>query len=309
MDQIVAQSRAAIVKGSRSFRTASRLFDRTLREDVWQLYAWCRHCDDEIDGQDHGHGGTALSGIERQARLDRLRRLTARALAGEPVDEPAFAAFQRVALRHKLAAEWPLALLDGFALDVEAHDFEGLEDVLGYCWGVAGVVGVMMATIMGSRDQQVLRRAQDLGIAFQLTNICRDVAEDARNGRVYLPAAWLRQAGIAPTPEGVLGAIGDEALFGVVRELLALADQYYASARVGLRHLPFRAALAVAAAQGIYREIGLVLLDRGAGGLARRTVVSRPRKLLHIGRSLLLAVASRGQRRRMPARPALWSRI
>ena len=91
---------------------------------------------------------------------------------------------------------YPLEHLDGFVMDVEGREYHTLTDTVEYCYHVAGVVGVMMAYIMGVRDEPTLDRATDLGLAFQLTNICRDVVEDAEVGRVYLPLDWLTEAGV-----------------------------------------------------------------------------------------------------------------
>jgi phytoene synthase len=310
MDAIVAHSEASMEKGSSSFRAAARLFGQELREDVWQLYAWCRHCDDQIDGQDHGGASEALTPEVRRERLAILRRETRAALAGEAVTDPAFVAFQRVALKHDLPEQWPLELLDGFAMDVDGVTYETGEETLAYCWGVAGVVGVMMATIMGARDPAVLERAQDLGLAFQLTNICRDVREDAENGRVYLPAAALRAAGVAPTAEALGDPESHAQAYEVVRAQLALAESYYSSARVGIRDLPFRGALAVAAARDVYREIGRRILRAGPQALGSRMSVPKPVLALLVGRGALVAIWSRAERLLpRPARPAVWSRL
>lgn len=310
MDEVVAESRRSITQGSKSFGAAAALFPRELREDVWQLYAWCRYCDDEIDGQDHGHELTALSREEREARLERLRTLTAQASAGEPMEVPAFVAFQRVALRHRLDPVWPQELLDGFAMDVEGVRFETLEDTLAYCWGVAGVVGVMMAQIMGAQELGVLRRAQDLGLAFQLTNICRDIVEDARGGRVYLPEAQLSRRGLTADPQALAAPAAWPHAFAVTQTLLSLAERYYASARVGLRALPFRSALAIAAARGVYRAIGRKLLRRGPDALNDRTSLTRCEIGLQLVRGVAVALWSRLERfTPTPPRPPLWSRI
>ena len=300
----------ALAKGSSSFALAARLFGRTLREDVAGLYAWCRHCDDEIDGQDHGQGAVLLTDADRQARLARIRRLTRDALAGLPMDDPAFAAFQRVAKRHALPPEWPLGLIDGFAMDVDRREYRQLDEMLDYCWGVAGVVGVMMAAMMGVRDPFVLARAQDLGLAFQITNICRDVAEDARQGRLYLPGSLRARRGLPDEPAALLDPAHRDAAFAVVQDLLALAEAYYRSSRAGLRSLPFRGALAVAAARGIYREIGRRILREGPPALSRRMRVPKPVMAWLMLRGVAVACWSRVERATpMPARPPLWSRL
>ena len=310
-DAVLAASKASIVKGSKSFRSASRLFDAEVREDAWLLYAWCRRCDDEIDGQDHGFGHENLSPEEQQRRLARLYDQTRRALAGEAMDDQTFAAFQRVAQRHRLPERWPLDLLDGFAMDVEHREYRTIDDVLTYCWHVAGVVGVMMARVMHVTDAAVLRRAQDLGLAFQLTNISRDVIEDAQDGRVYLPADWLVEAGLEPTAQAVADPANRAAVHAVTQRLLAVAEPYYDSARDGLRGLPFRSSMAIAAARGVYREIGRKVVRRGPDAWDKRVSVGKAMKLWLFGRGALIAIwtqmLDRGHP--APARPDLWTRV
>jgi phytoene synthase len=310
-DAVLAASKASIVKGSKSFRSASRLFDPKVREDAWLLYAWCRACDDEIDGQDHGFGHEELTSAEQQRRLERLYDLTRRAMTGEPMTDPVFAAFQRVAIRHRLPERWAMDLIDGFAMDVEHRDYRTIDDVLAYCWHVAGVVGVMMARVMGVSEPEVLRRAQDLGLAFQLTNISRDVIEDAEGGRVYLPADWLIEAGLEPTAEAVADPANRDRVHAVTTRLLAVAEPYYDSARDGLRGLPFRSAMAIAAARGVYREIGRKVRRRGPGVWRERVSVGRVMKLWLFGRGALIAVWTQtlDRGKAPPPRAAMWTRI
>jgi len=310
-DAVLEASKASIVKGSKSFRSASRLFDPEVREDAWPLYAWCRACDDTIDGQDHGHGHENLAPEEQRRRLEHLYDQTRRALAGEPMADPTFAAFQRVAQRHQLPERWPLDLIDGFAMDVDHRVYRTIDDVMAYCWHVAGVVGVMMARVMGASDPEVLRRAQDLGLAFQLTNIARDVVEDAESGRVYLPADWLMEAGLAPTAEAVADPANRAKVHAVTARLLRLAEPYYDSARDGLRGLPFRSSMAIAAARGVYREIGRKVVRRGPGVWRRRVSVGRGTKLWLFSRGALIAIWTQALDRGKPPppRPALWTRV
>jgi phytoene synthase len=306
-DAVLHASRDSIQKGSASFSAATRLFHPKVREDAYLLYAWCRHCDDEIDGQVMGHGAVGLAPTLAAAKLAELEDKTRGALAGEAMDDPAFAAFQRVALRHGLAARYPLELLEGFRMDVEGRTYRTLEDTLVYAHHVAGVVGVMMAQVMGVRDLATLRRAADLGLALQLTNIARDVVEDAKVGRVYLPADWLG-AGVRG-PAEVADPANRPAVFEATRRLLAAAEPYYDSALEGLTALGFRSAWAVASARGIYRQIGAEVLARGPRGMDRRASPKSLTKLTRIMEGGLIAAraATSGAGRVDPARPALWT--
>jgi phytoene synthase len=308
---LAATSRETIQKGSQSFAAAAALFDPQTRADAEMLYAWCRHCDDVIDGQTLGHDREVLDHGEVERRLLDLYAQTRAAIAGDPTDDPAFAAFREVARRRALPERYPIELIDGFAMDVSGRRYETLEDTLDYCWHVAGVVGVMMAIVMGVKpdDLQTLRRAQDLGLAFQLTNIARDIVEDAHNDRLYLPADWLTQAGV---PEDAVAAPEYRAaIAGLASRLVAAAEPYYASARWGLRGLPFRSAWAVAAARGVYREIGVKVVAQGARAWDARVSTSTVEKLgLALGGGLMaLRGVTLDRWRDAPDRPALWTKI
>lgn len=308
-DDIVALSRELIEKGSRSFATASKLFDPPTRASAHMLYAWCRHCDDVIDDQELGfaRSGRRATPAERRALLDSLEQKTRAALTGR-ADEPVFVALSRVVHDHKIPAAHPLELIDGFRMDAEARHYETLDDTLGYCYHVAGVVGVMMAMIMGAREADALNRASDLGIAFQLTNIARDVVADADAGRVYLPAVWLREAGL-DGPVAVGAAENREAVFGVVARLLDVADGYYASAACGIGYLPFRSAWAVASARNVYRDIGNVVRARRSHAWDARARVSAGGKVYGVTRGFGRAVLSRRDGSSDPrSREGLWTR-
>jgi 15-cis-phytoene synthase len=308
MDAVTAHGRETIRAGSKSFAAASRLFDRRTRESAWRLYAWCRHCDDVIDGQVLGHGMAVPGEADARARLEALREKTGAALDGEAAGDPAFEAFAQVMRAHAVPERHAFELLDGFAMDVEGRTYATLQDTLDYCYHVAGVVGVMMARIMGVSDEPTLDRASDLGLAFQLTNIARDVMEDAAAGRVYLPADWLAEAGLEAS--AVARPESRAAVFAATLRLLGEADRYYASGRVGIARLPFRSAWAVAAARGVYREIGREVLRRGPSAWDARVATSGGRKawLAATGGGAALAAVMLGRRRPLPMRAGLWKR-
>ena len=306
MDVIVEHSRQLIEKGSQSFAGAARLFDRQTRNSAYMLYGWCRHCDDVIDDQCLGfkRDGSNLQPVSD--RLAKLEAATRSALEGR-ADEPVFQALARVTAAHKIPPRYPLELIEGFRMDVEGRRYLTLDDTLSYCYHVAGVVGVMMAMICGVRDEETLDRASDLGIAFQLTNIARDVIPDAQMGRVYLPADWLAEAGLAQ--RDILDPARRDAVFIVTQRLLDEAEHYYRSARYGLPALPLRAALAIAAARRVYRQIGVMVRRRGPRAWDTRTGVSRRSK---IAQALLSAFSiGRAHASRAiklpPARDGLWT--
>ncbi|MFT3967015.1 MAG: phytoene/squalene synthase family protein [Sphingobium sp.] len=276
-DILVAHARASIARGSRSFAAASRLFAPVMRDNVWLLYAWCRACDDIIDGQDHGGALTGVADLD--ARLTRVEALTDAALAGEETGEAAFDCLGLVARECRLPRRYIDDLTEGFALDAEGWRPETADDLFAYCYHVAGAVGCLMAIIMGVApdDDAVLDRACDLGLAFQLANVARDVIEDARGGRCYLPRQWLGEMGLEE--DGLLALSARPGLARLTGRLAALAGRYEASARLGTPALPFRASWAVLAAAGIYGGIGRKVAAAGQGALERRVVTGRLEKL------------------------------
>ena len=307
MDDLVTRSRDAIAKGSKSFALASRLFDRTTRERAWLLYAWCRHCDDVIDGQAFGHGHVVPdAGVD--VRLARIEAQTRRAMAGETTGEWVFDALGRVAAETGLPLRYPLDLIAGFAMDARDRSYRSFADTLDYCYHVAGVVGVMMAIVMGVRpdDDGTLDRACDLGIAFQLNNIVRDICEDARIGRCYLPDEWLAEVDIPPGEFGK--PIYREALAKVAARLIAEAERYAASARYGTPALGFRSAWAVLAAADIYAGIGRTVRKLGSRAWHKRASTSATAKLLAVARALPEATARRRLYGDPSPRDGLWTR-
>ena len=289
-DNLVDTSKLIIQKGSKSFAAAARLFDLETRENAYMLYAWCRYCDDQIDNQELGFNGSAQSSEKTTAILEQLREQTQAAIDNKPCEEPVFEGLRFVLNHKKIPGRYAMELLEGFAMDAAETEYRTLDDTLLYCYYVAGVVGIMMAYIMGTEDEAALQRAIDLGIAFQLTNIARDVRDDAELGRTYLPGDWLEEAGIPK--DDIMNPEHAQALSKVVERLLIEADKYYQSAEEGMRSLGFRAAWAVATARTVYREIGETVRERGEQAWQERVVVSKSRKFVGLANGMLSAARS-----------------
>lgn len=277
-DILAEQGRASIKAGSKSFALASKVLPPRIRDDASMLYAWCRYCDDVIDGQEMGHGQTLDYRDGQGDRLDVLRAQTTEALAGHATD-PIFQGLAKVMARNEIPHAHAFELLKGFEMDADERVYRTVEDILDYSYHVAGVVGVMMAMIMGTRDAPTLDRACDLGLAFQLTNIARDVIDDAKAGRVFVPQDLLLSNGAPVDPELLMQPQNRPAAHDAATGLLDIAEGYYASARTGIRALPFRCAWAISAALNVYREIGEVLRREGPGAWEGRVGASSGRKV------------------------------
>jgi phytoene synthase len=286
-EELVEQAGKAIARGSRSFAVASRLFDRDTRERAWLLYASCRRCDDIADGQEFG--GRLDNEEDAENRIQAIRVLTRRALDGQPTADPAFDAFGQVAQEAGLTMQMAEDVIGGFELDAEGWQPHTEADLLRYCYHVAGAIGVMMAHVMGidDEDEETLDRACDLGIAFQLANIARDVSEDDAAGRCYLPREWLAEADIPPGEH--MKPAYRPALVRLVARLLDLAEIYEASARLGTAKLDYRQRWTVLTATNIYMGIGEKVRRRGAAAWDRRARTSARGKLAAVFKGFMEA--------------------
>ena len=258
-------ARESIRRHSRSFSFASRLLPAARRSDVERLYAWCRWCDDGVDAAPSPAAAAAF--VDDASRDLRLIAAGHTPVAAESLW------LATLVRRHRLSIPAAEALLAGMRSDlVTATDFQAA-DLMRYCFRVAGAVGVLMCPLLGLHDRRFLPHAAALGMGMQLTNIARDVGEDWRRGRCYLPVEWtdgLRPNGASPDEECVRGG---------VRRVLEEADGFYEAGDAGIAALDTDAHLAVRAASSIYRSIGTRIRRRGYRVLDERARVSAFEKL------------------------------
>ena len=262
----LAACRQMLAGGSKSFRAASLLLPERVATPATALYAFCRVADDEVDLAE-----------ATQAALDRLTRRLDAIYAGRPENHVADRAFAQVVADFAIPRALPDALLDGFAWDAEGRRYATLAELEGYAARVAAAVGAMMTLLMGVRGSAAMARACDLGVAMQLTNIARDVGEDARNGRLYLPLDWMEEEGL--DAEAFLAAPRfSPALGRVVQRLLDAADLLYARSELGIPLLPDDCRAGILAARLVYAEIGRALERLGLDSVTRRAYVPNTRK-------------------------------
>ena len=262
------ETRDSIKKGSKSFFFASLFFSGETKGAAWRLYRWCRYVDDEVD--------SAPDLASARANLDRLTKATELAYVSRPTDGN-FLALHEIAKKYGIPAIYPQELIKGMEMDVVGYEYQTVEDLRLYSYRVAGVVGLMMCHIMGVSHPRALSHAVDLGIAMQLTNIARDVAEDYDLGRVYLPAEWLDEQGL--TRSNLLDSSHAPLVHDLRLQLLDEADKYYRSGLKGLRYLPLRAALAVSIAGLVYRHIGFKIRRSAAHEIRVRAITRFHEKL------------------------------
>jgi phytoene synthase len=285
MNDAALSPRACIQRHGKSFALASRLLPPRAAEQAAAVYSWCRRADDAID--------EARAEAPEHA-LRRLRSELGELYAGTAPLDPVLHAFGAVLRQTAIPWAYPASLLDGMAMDVSGQHYAELHDLLVYGYRVASSVGLMMCHVMGVSHPDALRHAAHLGLAMQLTNVCRDVREDWQRGRLYLPDVLLRRHGAGglgadcgkPFPDAAVAACRR-----VVAELLGIADSYYRSSDAGLAYLSWRCALGVNAARRLYSAIGDEIARQDHDVRAPRAVVPTARKLRLCARAAFSAVA------------------
>ena len=280
----LAACRTLLRSGSRSFHLASLLLPRRVSDAAIALYAFCRLADDAIDMP---VVASSMALGELQAQLDRV-------YAGRPGSQPMERLLARVVEEHAIPRTLLAALLQGFEWDAAGRRYASAAALNAYAARVAGSVGALMTLVMQVRSHAVVARACDLGVAMQLTNIARDVGQDARAGRLYLPLDWLAQAGVEverwlaqPTFTPALGT--------VIERLLAAADALYARAASGIAGLPADCRPGIHAARLLYAEIGHEVRRRGLDAVTRRARVGALRKARLMCAALYAAMRPTGE--------------
>jgi phytoene synthase len=264
----IAQCRALLANGSRTFLAGSHLLPAQIADAATVLYAFCRVADDAIDARHADRDTLALL----RARLDLI-------YCNQPEADPVDRALAVVVRQYQIRRELLEALLQGFEWDISGRRYETLDDLYAYAARVAGTVGAMMSLIMGQDDPAVVARAVEFGIAMQFSNIARDVGEDARLGRLYLPIEWFRSAGIDEEAwlerPHFCKEIGQ-----MVERLLVEADDLYRRGRSGIGQLPLSCQPAIFAVGDLYAAIGHRVASLGFDSVSQRARVSGPRKVV-----------------------------
>jgi phytoene synthase len=263
----------ALRRHGKSFHFASRFLGERHARRATRLYAFCRYIDDLAD-----EAQSPTAAHEGLARL--VRELTGEAEASAHTRD-----FLALARETGMSLEPVLALIDGVRSDLGEVAVRTEDELLRYAYRVAGVVGLLMCDVLDVADPAAHPFAIDLGIGMQLTNIARDVAEDAGRGRRYVPESWLGPVCAAAilAPEPAMQPV----LQGAVKRLLGLADQFYASGESGLGYLPARARFAILVAARVYRRIGHRIAQNDHATWCGRASVGGPEKLMVASRAAI----------------------
>lgn len=276
----LAHCEEAIRHGSLSFHAASRLLPTDVRDPALALYAFCRLADDAVDLNSE----KARAVLSLRDRLDLVYR-------GRPLNAPADRAFAAMVDDFDMPRALPEALLEGLAWDAMGRRYANQSELYDYCARVAATVGAMMCVLMRVRCADALARACDLGVAMQLTNIARDIGEDAMEGRLYLPTDWLEEAGLSP--ESFLeNPRPTKAIRQMVRRLVMQADGLYRRSEAGVAGLPVSSRPGIFAARYIYAGIGAQVQKAGYDSFSSRAHTSKAQKIGWLGMSIVRAGAT-----------------
>lgn len=255
--------------GSLSFSFAASLLGKRAKAGIFWLYAWCRECDDLIDDPAIANQPDLM-----KERIEKIRRLT---LENSQDDSLAFSGMRQLFSTYQIPKYYAEELIKGMEMDISIKRYRNMDELLCYCYRVAGTVGLMSCSIFGLKSASALKNAESLGMAMQLTNIARDVFDDFRMGRVYLPLDILEEEHISD--DRLLAENHREGLVKAVAKILAAADHMYQLGFKGTIYLPWRCAFAVITAGLIYRDIGRIIINRGPHAWDNRAIVSKNRKL------------------------------
>ena len=259
----------ALAANGKSFDWAGRFLGKRMGEDAATLYRFCRVLDDMADG-DLTDGPRRLLTIRDDLAGGRL------------ATDTLLADFQPFIHQKNLPVPVIIELIDGLLQDQKPVRIVDERALRRYAYRVAGTVGLLMCYVLDCDDDAARAHAIDLGIAMQLTNIARDVLEDAEMGRRYLPASWagdVKPAHIIAASNAPDGEVA-KAVSLAVRQLLLLADDFYQSGTAGLSYLPLRAHIAIAVAARVYRQIGMQIAETGYSWHQGRQVTSRVTKII-----------------------------
>ena len=235
-------------KYGKSFYWASFFLGKKHTYNAAVLYEFCRFLDDLADGNEKN-------------KAERLNEIATAIASNKDLSKPCIRNFLILSKNNEISVQPALELIAGMQMDQTVFELKTERELLRYSHAVAGTVGVMMCKLLGCKEKDAYAFAVDLGIAMQLTNIARDVLEDANMGRRYIPEEWLSNS-ISVSEIAIAKSDIKKTIADAIKTLLTLSEKYYISAFAGIKFLPLRSRLAIIIALRIYREIGIKLAKK-----------------------------------------------
>lgn len=257
---------------SRTYYFSTRFFPLHVRPRVHALYAFMRYADEIVDNP----GVTSLG--EQLRALESFEAETMVAVAGGRAANPVLNAYADTVRRCGIEPSHIAAFMESMKMDTRIFRYRTFEELEAYTYGSAAVVGLMMCRVVGVADRRADPHAESLGVAMQLSNFLRDVSEDWRRGRVYLPAEDLERFGYGE--EDLASGVVDDRFVALMRFEIERARKLYARADEGMRYIPRGRRWPVLVARELYAAILDRIEARDYDVFSGRAETSRPRKLL-----------------------------
>lgn len=266
---------------AKSFYFAAKFLPKHKQKAVYPIYAFCRHVDDEIDEIGDGDEAEAVKSVERwKTNLNFIYEKNNKQRTTNNEQLQVFIAWQDLLENYKIPQNLPLELIQGVLMDTTTKRYETFEELYVYCYRVASTVGLMSSEILGYSDKIALEYAEAMGIGMQLTNILRDVKEDAEIGRIYIPQEDLRRFNISE--EQIFAGKFDENFQQMMKFQVERAREYYEKGEKGISLLEKDSRFTVLLASRIYAKILDKIENLDYNVFSARAHTNKSQKLLSI---------------------------
>lgn len=272
-----AHCRSITKKYAKTFYMATRFLPNKKQRSIFAIYSLCRYVDDLVDEAEDLIREEKMTRSEIEVQLDSWKEKLRATYDGKRFDNPILLALSDVLRQYEIPIELPFELMEGVAMDLTKDRFQNFDELYEYSYKVASVVGLMTSEVFGYSDKKALPYAVDLGIAMQLTNILRDVGEDAQRGRIYLPQNEMRQFNI--TDQDILTGEMNEEMVRFLKFQIDRARSYYKRANLGIQMLERDSRLPVFLASNNYGRILDKIEENGYDVFSQRAYLNSIEKL------------------------------
>ena len=262
---------------AKTFYFATRFLPNKKQRSIFAIYALCRHIDDLVDETEDLLDNKQLSLEEVRTKIESWKNDLKSAYSGEESNHPVLIAISDVLNSYYIPIDLPLELIEGVSMDLTKKRYQTFDELYTYCYKVASVVGLMTSEVFGYTDKKALEYAESLGIAMQLTNILRDVGEDLRRGRVYIPQEELDHFGV--TEESLFNHKCDDNFKNLMKFQIERANFYYSEANKGIKLLSKDSRYPVALASINYNRILEKITENDYQVFSKRAYLSSYQKM------------------------------
>lgn len=238
---------------AKTFYLATRFLPTVKQRSIFAIYGLCRYVDDLIDESEDLVTNTRIEAADAKPLMDEFQQKLEEAYRTKHSDNPILLAFADTLKTYHIPMSYPLELMEGVCMDLHINRYQTFDQLYGYCYKVASVVGLMTSEVFGYDHPKAIGHAIDLGIAMQLTNILRDIGEDLERNRIYLPLDELRSFGL--TEQDLFDHVVDDRFMDFMGFQIARARSYYSSADEGIAMLSPDSRLPVILARENYSRI------------------------------------------------------